>query len=94
MVSNTEGVAEGVTQADAEALRSIVLPLVINVNSDFVSVVNREGLSLLTVRRAPEASAGEYETLPRGGVLRRMGANAGGAGRWQQRRRERQERRP
>jgi class 3 adenylate cyclase/HAMP domain-containing protein len=63
LVSNTEGVAEGVTQADAEALRSIVLPLVINVDSDFVSVVSREGLSLLTVRRAPEASAGEYETL-------------------------------
>ena len=63
LVSNTEGVAEGVTQGDAEALRSIVLPLVINVDSDFVSVVNREGLSLLTVRRAPEASAGEYETL-------------------------------
>ena len=63
LVSNTEGVADGVTQADAEALRSIVLPLVINVDSDFVSVVNREGLSLLTVRRAPEASAGEYETL-------------------------------
>jgi len=63
LVSNTEGVAEGVTQADAETLRSIVLPLVVNVDSDFVSIVNREGSSLLTVRRAPEADAGEYETL-------------------------------
>jgi class 3 adenylate cyclase/HAMP domain-containing protein len=63
LVSNTEGVAEGVTQADAEALRSIVLPLVVNVDSDFVSVVSREGLSLLTVRRPPDGSPGEYETL-------------------------------
>lgn len=63
LVSNTDGVADGVSQADAEALRSIVLPLAVNVDTDFVSIVNREGVSMLTVRRSPEAEAGEYETL-------------------------------
>ncbi len=63
LVANTEGIATGVTQADAESLRSIVLPIVLNVNSDFVSVVNREGTSMLTVRRPPQAQVGELETL-------------------------------
>ncbi|MCJ7511989.1 MAG: HAMP domain-containing protein [Anaerolineales bacterium] len=63
LVANTDGVVEGVSQADAEALRSIVLPLAVNVDSDFVSIVNREGTSLLTARRPPDAPVGEYETL-------------------------------
>lgn len=63
LIANTEGVLEGVQQADAEALRGLVLPLTVYADVDVVSVLDARGLSLLSVRRPPGDSAGEYTTL-------------------------------
>lgn len=62
LIANTVGVLDGVRQADAEALRACVLPLVVNAGVDVVSIVDAQGSSLLSVRRAPGGSTGEYST--------------------------------
>ncbi len=63
LIANTIGVLDGVRQADSESLRAGVLPLVVNAGVDVVSIVDAQGSSLLSVRRPPGGSPGEYSTL-------------------------------
>jgi len=63
LIANTEGILDGVQQTDSEALRALVLPLVVNADVDVVSVVDAQASSLLSVRRPPGGSAGQYTTL-------------------------------
>jgi HAMP domain-containing protein len=63
LIANTEGVLSGVQQADSEALRSLVLPLTVYADIDVVSVLDAQGASLLSVRRPPGGTAGQYTTL-------------------------------
>lgn len=63
LIANTEGVAESAAQGNAEDLRTRVLPLVLNAQADVVAVLDLDGTSILTVRRRPQAEAGNYETL-------------------------------
>lgn len=63
LIANTEGVAEGAGDGNAEDLRTRVLPLVLNAQADVVAVLDVDGTSILTVRRRPEAEIGNYETL-------------------------------
>ena len=63
LIANTEGVVDGVQRADSEALRAGILPLVVNAGADVVSILDAQGTSLLSIRRSPGASAGEYGTL-------------------------------
>ena len=63
LIANTEGILDGVQRADSEALRAGVLPLVVNAGVDVVSIVDAQAVSLLSVRRTPGGSAGEYSTL-------------------------------
>jgi class 3 adenylate cyclase len=63
-VANTEGVAPAVALNDSEALRERVLSLVFNTGVDVAVVLDREGTSLLTVRKSsPDASEGDYLVL-------------------------------
>lgn len=63
LIANTEGVAESAAAADAEDLRTRVLPLALNAKADIVAVLDLNGTSILTIRRRPDAEAGNYETL-------------------------------
>jgi adenylate cyclase len=63
LIANTEGVADAVTDGDAEDLRARILPLVVNAGSDVVAVVDSDGTSIVTVRRRPDAPPGDYDTL-------------------------------
>jgi adenylate cyclase len=63
LIANTEGVAEAVTDGNAEDLRERVLPLVLNAGADVVAVVDTDGTSIVTVRRRPDAPPGDYDTL-------------------------------
>jgi adenylate cyclase len=63
LVANTDGVLQAVQGENAEDLRNRILPLVINSGADLVVVVNKEGISLLTIRQKPGGQAGQYETL-------------------------------
>ena len=63
-IANTDGVAEAVARADAEDLRARILPLVINADVDAVTILDREGTSLLSIRRSnPDSGPGEYASL-------------------------------
>jgi adenylate cyclase len=66
LVANTDGIAEAVTASDAEELRARVLPIVISAAVDTVVVLDSEGVSLLAVRRQPDAAPGTYDTPLRG----------------------------
>lgn len=63
LVANTEGVTASLLAQDAEAMRQLVLPIVVNAGVDLVAVLDSDGVSLLTVRRRPGGQPGEYETL-------------------------------
>lgn len=63
-IANTEGIPEAVALSDAEDLRSRVLQLVLSAREDVAVVLDREGTSLLAVRRSrPDAPPSEYEAL-------------------------------
>ena len=62
-IANTTGVADAAAAGNAEDLRVRVLPPVVNAGADVVAVLDERGTSLLTVRRRPEANAGDYDTL-------------------------------
>lgn len=63
LIANTEGVAAATAAGDSEVLRSITLPLVFNANLDYATILGVEEVSLLAIRKGPESSIGEYETL-------------------------------
>jgi len=63
LIANTTGVADAAAAGNAEDLRVRVLPPVFNAGADVVAILDGSGTSLLTVRRRPEANAGDYDTL-------------------------------
>lgn len=63
LIANTEGVSTSLVARDAEGMRQLVLPIVVNADVDLVAVLDSDGVSLLTVRRRPGGQPGEYETL-------------------------------
>lgn len=63
LVANTEGVLSATLAEDAEDLRALVLPLVVNADADVVAVVDDRPLSLLSVRRQLEGGPRDYETV-------------------------------
>ncbi|HSB89301.1 MAG TPA: adenylate/guanylate cyclase domain-containing protein [Anaerolineales bacterium] len=66
LVANTTGLLEGVAASDAEGLRQLVLPVVVNAEMDMVVVVDSGGTSLVAMRHIPGGAQGEYETPLRG----------------------------
>jgi class 3 adenylate cyclase len=57
-IANTEGVPEAAALSDAETLRARILQTAINSDVDFAVVLDREGTSLLALRKPePDASA-------------------------------------
>ncbi|MDX1599878.1 MAG: cache domain-containing protein [Anaerolineales bacterium] len=63
LVENSAGLAQDVQAEDAEALRAQVLPLALNAEVDAVTVVNGEGVSLLSARSILDGGPGSYETV-------------------------------
>ncbi|MFN2148185.1 MAG: cache domain-containing protein [Anaerolineales bacterium] len=63
LLANTQGVPEAVALNDAEQLRSLLLQSVVNSDTDVAVVLDREGTSLLAVRRARPDAAADYLTL-------------------------------
>ncbi len=63
-ISNTQGVPEALALLQSERLRNIILQTVVNTDTDVAVVLDREGTSLLAIRkRRPDAPVGDYTTL-------------------------------
>ena len=63
-ISNTEGVAEAVALSKAEELRARILQTVVTTETDVAVILDRDGISLLAIRRSePDAPPGDYLTL-------------------------------
>ncbi|NMC55135.1 MAG: HAMP domain-containing protein [Chloroflexi bacterium] len=60
LIANTQGMIDAVRDEDAEVLRELTLPLAVNAEEEAVEVLDTEGTSLLSMRRASGAPAGEY----------------------------------
>jgi adenylate cyclase len=63
-IANTQGVPEALALLQSERLRNIILQTVVNTDTDVAVVLDREGTSLLAIRkRQPDAPIGDYTTL-------------------------------
>lgn len=60
LVANVAGVDQAIQQGDAEGLRQLVLPIVLNSGVDVVAVLDSSGSSLLALRRSPGKAHTDY----------------------------------
>jgi class 3 adenylate cyclase len=63
-IANTQGVPEALALLQSERLRNLILQTVVNTDTDVAVVLDREGTSLLAIRkRQPDAPLGDYTAL-------------------------------
>jgi adenylate cyclase len=67
-LANTQGISARLSAEDAEGLRAIVLPVVVNANEDIIEYVNLSGASVLSMRLV-EGQAGSYQVTRGAGDL-------------------------
>ncbi len=60
LVANMAGVDEAIQQGDAEGLRRLILPIVLNSRVDVLAVLDSTGSSLLALRRSPGEERADY----------------------------------
>lgn len=60
LYANTEGVAEAIAARDGARLQALALPLAVNNGDEAVAFLNAQGVSVLSLRRQPDAPAGAY----------------------------------
>lgn len=62
LIANTQGVGDAILQNDAENLRNLVFPLVLNTREEAVEVLDMNGVSLLSLRKVAGSAVGDYES--------------------------------
>lgn len=60
LMANTQGVADALKSGDAEALRALILPLIVNTDEEVVDVLDEQGVTVFSAHRPPGAAPGEY----------------------------------
>jgi adenylate cyclase len=55
LIANTQGVADAIAARDPERLRALALPIAVNAQAEAVEILDRQGQSLLSLRRDPAA---------------------------------------
>lgn len=60
LMANTQGVADALKSGDAEALRALILPLIVNTDEEVVDVLDEQGVTVFSAHRPPGAAQGEY----------------------------------
>jgi adenylate cyclase len=60
LMANTQGVSEALQAGDAETLRSLLLPLIVNTDEEVVDVLDAQGVAVFSAHRAPGDAQGEY----------------------------------
>lgn len=59
-LSNTGGVAEDIQSGDAQALRNLVLPTIINQQEEALEILNMQGVSVLSLRHLQSGGREDY----------------------------------
>jgi class 3 adenylate cyclase/ActR/RegA family two-component response regulator len=67
LVSNTQGVAQALGAGDAEALRKVVLPVAVNSAEEEITLLDLQGVSVMSLTHAQNAAATDY-TSTRGSL--------------------------
>ncbi len=65
LLANTQGMADAIQNGDAEQVRLLALPLAVNSNEETIEILDAQGVTVFSARRAPDAARGEY-TYTRG----------------------------
>ncbi len=65
LMANTQGVSDALQSGDAEELRALILPLIVNTNEEVVDVLDAQGVTVFSAHRLPGDAQGEY-TFSRG----------------------------
>lgn len=60
LMANTQGVSDALQSGDAEALRTLLLPLIVNTDEEAVDVLDARGVAVFSAHRAPGDVQGEY----------------------------------
>lgn len=60
LLANTDGMADAIQRRDAEKLRALALPAVVNAAEDAVEILDPSGVSVLSIRRANGASTYDF----------------------------------
>ncbi len=60
LIVNSQGVAELTQQGQAEALRTLILPIAVNTDEQVIEVLDATGLSVFSMRKIPEGGPAEY----------------------------------
>jgi class 3 adenylate cyclase/CheY-like chemotaxis protein len=61
LLANTEGFSQAVTAGNAERLRAIALPLAINYREDAIEILDKQGVSVLSLRHEEGDEVEDYQ---------------------------------
>ena len=60
LLSHTQGISSALAEGDAELLRNLALPVAINAGEEAVEFLDASGVSVLSLRRAPDDPIDEF----------------------------------
>ncbi len=61
LMTNAQGMADAIQSGNSQALRLLVLPVAANSDEETVEILNKQGISLLSLRKTPEDLPGLYD---------------------------------
>lgn len=61
LLANVQGMADAITAEDDKALRDLALPIAVNAREEAIEILNRAGVSVLSLRHRPEGGVGDYD---------------------------------
>lgn len=70
LLARTQGLAEAIAAEDAEALRTLALPIVLNNREEAVEILNPLGTSVLALRHPPGSPVEQYDFTRGEGIYR------------------------
>ncbi len=73
VMTNTEGVAEATRAKESDSLRLLLLPLAVNHSAQIVEVLDLDGVSLFTARKADQGGPADYSFTRGSSTLREEG---------------------
>ncbi len=61
LLANVQGLAAAITAQDDQALRDLALPIAVNTQEEAIEILNREGVSVLSLRHRANGGLADYD---------------------------------